>query len=89
MSKEHLEKYLYCVIEDMMNKVIKSEINDMVVSELDVKLICDIYKFTLVGLVFEWLKNGMKDDPYAVINRMGYLLDGNIKQALKKADIKY
>ncbi|QSX06919.1 TetR/AcrR family transcriptional regulator [Sedimentibacter sp. zth1] len=88
LNREHLENYIYNVVDDMMIKVVKSQVTDLNVNELDIKIISDLYKYALVGMTLEWLGKGMKDDPSVIIHRMGYLFDGNIRQTLIKADNK-
>jgi hypothetical protein len=85
VSRENLETYLYSVTGDVMLRVVHGLTADLDVREEDARLVADLYKFALVGMVLEWLENGMKEDPEGPIHRMGLLLEGNIRYTLEKA----
>lgn len=54
----------------------------MTIRDEDKKFIADFYKYAFVGLMLDWIKNGMKDDPHLIIDRLGSLVHGNITSAL-------
>ena len=55
------------------------------VSLEDRRILVDFYKHALVGVVSDWLEQGMKEDLSAVIRRIGVLLEGNIRRALENS----
>lgn len=58
LSREHLEHYLYNVIDDMIITIVKSQIIDLNVSEEDISIVTDIYKYAIIGFLLKWLQNG-------------------------------
>ncbi|MDD5937294.1 MAG: TetR/AcrR family transcriptional regulator C-terminal domain-containing protein [Clostridiales bacterium] len=82
LSREQLEQYLYNVTDSVMISFVESAAQGMDCNHNDVLMLANFYKHAMVGLVLDWLKNGMKEDPEYVINRLGVLLDGNVKIAL-------
>ena len=48
-------------------------------------MIADFYKCALVGIVLEWLDDGMKLEPEEFIRRIGYLQEGSIARMLARA----
>ncbi len=46
----------------------------MDVSDEDQKFIADIYKYSFVGLMLDWIKHDMKEDPKQIIYRNGHYL---------------
>lgn len=85
MSREQLERYLYQVTDFFLQDYIKKQAEGLDVSDSDIQQLILFYKFALVGLVLEWLQRGMKDDADDYISRMGFLLEGNIRAILEKA----
>ena len=85
INRDQLERYLYSVSEYIMGQYVKLQLEGLEVDEYDVKLITVFYKHAVVGIIMEWVQNGMKDEPETVIKRLGELVDGNIRQALERA----
>jgi hypothetical protein len=55
----------------------------MAVKESDKAFIADFYKYALVGLMLDWIRNNMKEDPQKIIERLSILVQGNIAGALE------
>jgi hypothetical protein len=75
---------LYKLTYDLLIGVIEEKAVGMEVLEEDKKFIANFYKYAFVGLMLEWIKNGMKDDPQHMIDRLNILIQGDIKRALTK-----
>lgn len=84
VSREHVETYLYKLTYNLMIGVIEEKAIGMNVLEEDKKFIANFYKYAFVGLMLEWIKNGMKDDPQHMIDRLNTLIQGDIARALTK-----
>ena len=50
------------------------------------KLIATFYQCALTEMVIQWISSGMKEDPDAIIRRIGKLFDGNIKLSLQRSE---
>lgn len=88
LSREKLESYLFSVTDNLMFSFVDSQSEGMDVSLDDKRFISDFYKHALVGLLLNWVNNGMKDDPKIFIIKIGELFEGNIKNALDNS-VKY
>jgi len=84
IRRELLENYLYNVTRNNMTQFVKEQATGLDVSDDDIKLISDFYTFALVGSVFEWLNDDMKEDPVEFITKAGQLFEGNIRYTLEK-----
>jgi probable dihydroxyacetone kinase regulator len=84
VNREHVETYLYKLTYNLMIGVIEEKAVGMDVLEEDKKFMANFYKYAFVGLMLEWIKNGMKDDPQHMIDRLNLLIQGNISRALTK-----
>lgn len=82
VSREQVEIYLYKLTYDLMIGVVNEKSAGMTIREEDKKFIADFYKYAFVGLMLDWIKNGMKDEPHLIIDRLGSLVHGNITCAL-------
>lgn len=84
VSREHLEKYLYNECYNLLIGVIEEKAVGLPLREDDKAFIAHFYKYAFVGLMLEWVRNGMKEKPSAIIDRLSLLIGGNFSDALEK-----
>lgn len=84
ISRERLEQYLYDVSDQLLLRMVHSLTQGLEVSEGDIRLVSDFYKYALVGMVLDWLNGNMQKDADEAIRRLGVLLEGNIRSTLEK-----
>lgn len=84
VSREQVEIYLYKLTYDLLIGVVEEQAAGMKVSEEDKKFMADFYKFAFVGLMLDWIKSGMREDPEAIVGRLGTLIHGDIPRALNR-----
>ena len=80
--RDLLESYLYNVIGEVMERYIMEQAEGMEIENKDLLLIVDFYKYALVGILLEWIRGGMQDDPRCILEKVGVLFDGSIGKAL-------
>jgi len=83
VSREQVEIYLYRVTYDLLINVVNEEAGDMKVSGEDREFIANCYKYAFVGLMLDWIRNDMKEDPKKIINRLSLLMRGSFSRALE------
>lgn len=84
VNREQIEIYLYKLTYDLLFGVIEENAAGMDVRDDDKKFIADFYKYAFVGLILDWIKNGMKANPSQIIEHLDVLIHGDIKKALNK-----
>jgi Transcriptional regulator len=82
LSREQVEIYLYKLTYNLLIGVIEEKAVGMKVRDSDKKFVADFYKFAFVGLMLDWIKNGMREDPQQIIDRLSILIHGDIMRAL-------
>ena len=82
LSRERVETYLYRLTHDLVIGVVEEKAAGMPVRPEDKEFIADFYKYALVGLMLDWIKKGMKEDPDALVERLSILVHGDITKAL-------
>lgn len=83
VSCEQVETYLYKVTYDLLIYVVNETSKEMSVGEEDKAFIANFYKYAFVGLMLDWIKNDMKEDPRVIIDRLSLLMRGNFPRALE------
>lgn len=85
VRKELLIQYFYKASVDIMDRFVHSILPEVPASENDRKLIARFFASSLTGLVLSWVRDGMKEDPYKLISRFGFLFNGSIEEALSRS----
>lgn len=88
VSREQVELYLYKVTYGLLIGVVEEKAAGKNVREEDKKFIADFYKFAFVGLMLDWVRGGMKEEPQRIIDRTSILIQGDITRALEKFEQK-
>lgn len=87
LSREHLERFLYSETYALLKGVIDEKAAAMDcgsrVREEEKAFIAHFYKYSFVGLMLDWIENGMKEEPQLIVNRVGTLIQGDIEKALQ------
>lgn len=84
--KIDLERYVFSISGEIMNKYVRRQAEMTRAQETDVKLIAYFYQCALSSALIQWVATDMKTDPKAVTRRMGELMDGNILLSLKRSE---
>lgn len=83
--RTEVEKHVDRIAEEVMSRYLDSQAGELNVQPRDRQLVCDFYRYALSGLLYQWLENGMKEEPAEAIHRLGVLFDGNIRRSLERS----
>lgn len=84
VNHEQVEGYLYTITYNLLIGVVEEQAKGLDVSDSDKRFIANFYKYAFVGLMLDWIKKDMREDPINIIDRLGTLINGDIKRALIK-----
>ena len=84
-ARGYVTRYFLRLGDFILTDVVRELSAGLPVSLEDRRILVDFYKHALVGVVSDWLEQGMKEDLSAVIRRIGVLLEGNIRRALENS----
>ena len=85
LRREELERYLYNVAGGIMTSYVDRVAEGIPAQPDDKRMIAMFYQSALTEMVIRWIAGGMKDDPEAMIRRIGRLFDGNIELSLRRS----
>ena len=88
IGRDHLEEFLYLVSYELIIGVVNELSNNMRINEEDKKFITNFYALAFVGLIVQWLKKGMKENPKVIIKKLSELIEGNFITALQRYEKK-
>lgn len=82
VSREQVEMYLYKLTYNLLIDVVNEKSVGMAVSDEDKKFIADFYKYAFVGIMLNWIRNDMKEEPKQIVDHLSVLIHGNITRTL-------
>ena len=80
---ENIKQSMYAFTYNLMIELVEERAADMEIPMEDKKFIAEFYKYAFVGIVLDWIRDGMKKDPEQIIKRLNILMEGNVKKAVK------
>lgn len=83
-SYEYLENYMYRACNQICVDVVRNLAEDMNVPDEDIEFIAAFYEYGFVGVLSEWFKTGMREDPLQLGSQMWLVID-NMRYALKRS----
>lgn len=84
MGREHLEDFLHTEIFSLLIGVVEEVSKGSQVPIEDKKFIANFYTFAFIGILTSWMKEGMKESPESIIDKLERLVTGDIEKAIKR-----
>lgn len=83
LSREQIENYLFQLTHDLLMGVVEEKSAGLGLSEEEKAFIADFYKYGFVGIMLDWIKQGMKEDYQEITERLSTTLKGNITNSIQ------
>ncbi len=83
LGRDKVETYLHETAYNLMIDVVEEKAEGMRVPHEHKEFIANFYKFALVGLVMEWVRNGLKENPEDIVGSLCIMIHGEIERALE------
>ncbi len=84
VHREQIEKYLQPLVDQLLIGVIDEKSVGMTVRDEDKQFIAQAYGYMFIGLMLDWIKNNMREDPQQIIDKLNKLLQGSMSAALSR-----
>lgn len=72
------------LVDHLLLGVINEEAEGMTVREEDKEFIAQVYSYIFVGLMLDWIREDMKEDPEFIVERLATLIKGSVPVALTR-----
>ncbi|KRK81798.1 TetR family transcriptional regulator [Companilactobacillus bobalius DSM 19674] len=82
--RDLMEKYIYDVLYGYIIQIVEKQAEGMSVSQNHKDFIAHFYSLAFIAIIFEWIRDDMKDDPEEIVEQIGVLIHGDFKKALNK-----
>ncbi len=84
VHREQVELYLKPLVSRLLMGVLEEEARGMSVREDDMAFIANIYSYVFIGLMLDWVKDDMREEPSAIISRLATAIQGAFRQSLER-----
>lgn len=82
--REQVEKYLQPLVDHLLLDVINEESGGMTVREEDKQFIAQVYSYIFIGLMLDWIKDDMREEPQKIVEKLARLIRGSMEAALSR-----
>lgn len=84
VHQEQVERYLQPLVDNLVLNIINEETNSKLVRDEDKKFIAQVYGYVFIGLMLDWIKADMREEPEQIVNRLAVLIKGSIAEAVSR-----
>ena len=84
VHREQVEIYLRPLVEDLILNVVNEEAEGLNVREEDKTFIVQAYSYIFIGIMLDWIKEDMKENPQEIVERLNKLIKGSIRASLTR-----
>ena len=84
VHREQVEKYLQPLVDQLLLNVINEEAAGITVRDEDKQFIAQVYYYILIGLMLDWIKDDMREDPQQIVEKLSKLIKGSVSVALSR-----
>ena len=84
VHREQVEKYLQPLVDQLLLNVINEEAAGITVRDEDKQFIAQVYSYMFIGLMLDWIKDDMREDPQQIVERLSKLIKGSVSVALSR-----
>ncbi|MCI6005959.1 MAG: TetR-like C-terminal domain-containing protein [Blautia sp.] len=83
VSREQIENYLFQLTYHLIMGVVEEKSEGKNITQEDKAFIAEFYKYGFVGVMLDWIRQGMKADYHQIMEKMSIALKGNITQSIE------
>ena len=87
VHREQVEKYLEPLVDSLLMGVIEEESRNITVRQEDKAFIAQVYAYIFIGLMLDWIKDDMREDPEEIVSRLATLIKGSVAAALARFQV--
>ena len=82
VDRERIENYLFKLTYDLIVGVVEKKSKGLNITEEDKKFIADFYKYGFVGIMLEWIREGMKENIEDLVRMMDLTLHDTVTTSI-------
>ncbi len=84
VDREQVEKYLKPLTDNLLMNVVEDQSAGMTVRQEDKEFIARVFSYVFVGLMLDWIKDDMKEDPETIVEKLAIVIQDTFASALSR-----
>lgn len=82
ISRDQMERCLFKLTYQLILGVVEEKSKGMQIPQEDKAFIADFYKYSFVGIMLDWIKQGMSGDYHVIVQKISITLQGNVGNSI-------
>ena len=82
-TQDSIERFLFATVHDLILGVVREKAQGTNISEEQIQFIANFYKYSFVGIMLDWIKQGMKEDYGEIARMIAITLHGGIANSIR------
>ncbi len=83
ISRDQMERFLFKLTYDLIRGVVDEKSEGVEISEVDKTFIAEFYKYSFVGIMLDWIRQGMSADYQIIVQKISTTMQGNISNSIR------
>lgn len=84
VDREQVEKYLKPLTDSLLMGVVEEQSSGLTVRQEDKEFIARVYSYVFVGLMLDWIKDDMKEEPEMIVEKLAIVIQDAFADALSR-----
>ena len=82
ISRDQMERFLFQLTYGLIRGVVDEKSEGTAISEADKAFIAEFYKYSFVGVLLDWIRQGMTADPRLLAEKVAVTMRGNVTNSI-------
>lgn len=82
ISRDQMENFLFKLTYGLIRGVVDEKSQGVAISETDKGFIAEFYKYSFVGIMLDWIKQGMHGDYRTIVEKISTTMQGNVSNSI-------
>lgn len=82
ISRDQMENFLFRLTYGLIRGVVDEKSRDAAIAEEDKAFIAEFYKYSFVGIMLDWIKQGMSADYQLIVRKVSTTMQGSIANSI-------
>ena len=83
ISRDQMENFLFKLTYGLIRGVVDEKSRGVEISETDKAFIAEFYKYSFVGVMLDWIKQGMSGDHVVIARKVGTVMRGAVSNSIQ------
>ena len=82
ISREQMERFLFRLTYGLIRGVVEEKSQGVAIQEEDKAFIAEFYKYSFVGILLDWIRQGMSGDYHVMVQKISTTMRGSLSHAI-------